>query len=125
MRRTWVCILPVAMACAALGQEFEVVAVKPNPSGSGDSSTHGDRGRLTATNVSLKKLIVRAYEVKESQVEGPEWLNSTRFDISAKLPDSLPENRELYGAWMATMIRKMLEDRFKLSVHRVQKTLTI
>jgi uncharacterized protein (TIGR03435 family) len=71
-------------ACTALCQEFEVVSVKPNKSMSNSSSSRTNQGRLTATNVSLRSLIVRVYGMKDYQVEGPDWLRSERFDVAAK-----------------------------------------
>ena len=92
------CLLMAAFVCAALGQEFEVVSVKPSQSVNTVSSTHSDQGRLTAENVSLRSLIVMAYGMKDYQVEGPEWLSTQRFDMAAKFPEALPKNREKYNA---------------------------
>ena len=42
-------------------------------------------GRFTATNVTLRALIIGAYSLQESQLSGgPDWLDKDRFDISAK-----------------------------------------
>jgi uncharacterized protein (TIGR03435 family) len=122
MRGTSICILMTAFASAALCQEFEVVSVKPHKSTSLSSGFRTDQGRLTATNVSLRGLIVRAYGVKDFQLEGPDWLSSERFDVSATLPEALPKDREKYDAAFHAMLQNMLADRFKLAVHREQKT---
>jgi uncharacterized protein (TIGR03435 family) len=118
-------VVAASCACLALGQEFEVVSVKPNKSGSNGSHTNSDRGRMTATNVSLKNLIMRGYALKDYQVEGPDWLTSERFDMVAKFPEALPDDREKYAAALTAMMRKMLEDRFKLTVHRTQKVFPV
>src|SRR5580700_710360 len=120
MRGTSKRFLIVAFACVALSQEFEVVSVKPNKSISYSSTFTTDRGRLTATNVSLRGLIVRAFGVQDYQVEGPDWLGSERFDVSATFPEALPDKEE-YDAALHAMLQKMLADRFKLVVHREQK----
>jgi len=112
-------------ACTALCQEFEVVSVKPNKSMSNSSSSRTNQGRLTATNVSLRSLIVRAYGMKDYQVEGPDWLRSERFDVAAKFPEALPTDREKYNAGLHAMMQNMLVDRFKLAVHRDKKTLSV
>jgi uncharacterized protein (TIGR03435 family) len=119
------CILTAAFACAALCQEFEVISVKPNKSASNGSDTNSDQGRLTATNLSLKSMIVMAYGMKDYQVEGPGWLSSERFDVAAKFPEELPKNRDKYNAALGAMMRKMLVDRFKLVAHRDQKTFSV
>lgn len=100
---------------------FEVASVKP---GTGPDSysiiqaTPG--GRFTAQNLPLKYLIGVAYEVKGPQIQGgPGWIEMTRFDISAKAEGSptLPE--------MLPMLRSLLEERFKLAIHRDTKQLSI
>jgi uncharacterized protein (TIGR03435 family) len=118
--RAYFCILTAAFASLALCQEFEVVSVKPNKSTSYDSSVTTDQGRLTARNISLKGLIEDAYGVQDYQVEGPDWINSERFDVLATLPEALPKG-ETFAAAFDVMMQKMLADRFKLVVHREQK----
>src|SRR5579872_2479772 len=84
----------VVFAVGALGQSgqspvFEVASVKaapPSPANKG-ATLGGDPGRLDWTNVSLRQIIALAYELKEYQISGPEWLAATRFDLQAKLPD--------------------------------------
>lgn len=124
-RRLLPYILVPAFTGAALGQEFEAVSVKPNKSGAADSHSRSDQGLLTGTNLSLRSLILTAYGVKDYQVEGPDWLGSARFDISAKFPEALPRDREKYSAAVSTMMRKMLEGRFQLMVHHEQKMFTV
>jgi uncharacterized protein (TIGR03435 family) len=111
-------ILLTALVSTAMGQEFEVVSVKPNKSASTGSHSHSDPGMLTENNVSLKSMIGLAYGLRDYQVEGPDWLNSERFDVAAKFPEALPKEREKYNAALSAMMRKMLVERFKLSTHR-------
>jgi uncharacterized protein (TIGR03435 family) len=124
MRPTLLLILCPALLAQDASPAFEVVSIKLNTSASGRSESHSDRGRWSGINLSLKSLIVRAYGVRDYQVEGPDWLSSQYFDISAKFPDALPsgpENREKYAAAMQSMTQKMLADRFHLAVHRTPK----
>jgi uncharacterized protein (TIGR03435 family) len=125
MRKMILPLLLATVAFVAFGQEFEVVSVKPNKSGSGSSRSHSDRGMLTATNLSLRSMILRAYGVKDYQVEGPEWLRTEKFDIAAKFPEALPQDREKYTAALNAMMKQMLIDRFKLAVHMEQKTFAV
>lgn len=113
------------LASTALAQEFEAVSVRPNNSGGFDSHSHSDQGLLKDTNVTLRSLIATAYQIRDYQLEGPDWMGSERFDVAAKFPEALPKGRERYEAAMGTMMRKMLEDRFKLAVHRGQKTFSV
>lgn len=69
---------------------FEVAAIKLNQSATGSSDSHTRNGRFIATNVSLKNLMeYEAYGIPGSLIlDGPKWLDSTRFDIEAKMDDS-------------------------------------
>ena len=68
-------------------------------------------------------LILTAYGMKDYQLEGPDWLNSERFDIAAKFPEAI--SGEKYTAELHAMMQRMLEDRFKLAVHRDLKTFSV
>jgi uncharacterized protein (TIGR03435 family) len=94
---------------------YVAASVKPNTSGSENTSSNGSKGQVVFTNQTLKRLIERAYNVKPFQLTGPDWMDSIRFDIAAKYPpDTKNEDRAL-------MLRTLLEDRFKLAVHRQLK----
>jgi len=94
---------------------YEVASIKPNNSSSGSSRSNGSKGQIVFNNVSLKRLIERAYSVKPFQVVAPDWTESVHFDIAAKYPpDTKDKDRPL-------MLRALLEDRFKLAVHRESK----
>jgi uncharacterized protein (TIGR03435 family) len=62
--------------------------------------------------MSLADLIPYAYRVKRHQLSGPSWMNETRWDILAKIPESQPANRA------PEMMQNLLVERFKLSIHR-------
>ncbi len=66
-------------------------------------------------NMPLHRLIETAYGVTPAQIIGPDWLNTLRFDITATYP---PDSK---AADHAVMLRTLLEDRFKLAVHRETK----
>jgi len=76
---------------------------------------HVDQARAEYTYMSLKELIVLAYKVKPFQVTGPDWMASQRFDIVAKLPDGASKDDA------PKMLQALLEERFKLAVHRESK----
>jgi uncharacterized protein (TIGR03435 family) len=103
---------------------FEVAAIKQNQSGSGSSRSNTNNGRFTATNVSLKNLIeYQAYGIPGSRIlDGPKWLDSTRFDIEAKMDDFAADHlRTLTHAQRRletqALFQQLLADRFKLAVH--------
>lgn len=123
-------VVVLALAGAALGQEFEAVSVKPNRTGSGSSHSGNDQSLYRATNLTLKTLIMNAYNMKDYQVEGPDWLAEERFDVTARFPPGLPafndpKNRDQLQAAFGSMMQKMLADRFKLAVHHDQKSFSV
>lgn len=73
---------------------------------------HVDASRAEYIYMSLKELMVTAYNVKPYQVDGPSWLGDTRFDIQAKMPDGSTKDDA------PAMLQALLADRFKLAVHR-------
>ncbi|HEY2379962.1 MAG TPA: TIGR03435 family protein [Terriglobia bacterium] len=75
-------------ACLVLGQAvspglaFEAVSIKPNVSGCSSSGTNTPQGRLIATNVTVKQLIMQACRMQDFQViSGPDWIDAERFDL--------------------------------------------
>jgi uncharacterized protein (TIGR03435 family) len=113
MRLAIVCMLSV---CAASGQTFEAATVKPNRSGSGNSSSHDNPGTLIAVNNSLMNYIQSAFRLPEYRVSGPEWLKTERYDITARTGERSSE------AEMMKMMQALLAERFKLEYHREMRT---
>jgi uncharacterized protein (TIGR03435 family) len=106
---------------------FDVVSVKPNKSGSGMVRIMAKPDGYSASNASLKMLIQGAYGIREDLVSGaPNWADSARFDIDAKVADSdvdalkrlSPEQRRL-------ILQPFLADRFKLKAHTETKQLPV
>jgi uncharacterized protein (TIGR03435 family) len=115
--------LPNRDSYGAAAPTYEVASVKPNTSSSGMIRFMGppQSATFTATNATLQILITLAYQVKTFQLEGANgWIGTDHFDISAKPPEG-PVTRE--QSWM--MLQALLEDRFKLAVHRTTKEVPI
>jgi uncharacterized protein (TIGR03435 family) len=101
--------------------EFEVASVKPSasqPEGQLDIGVHIDGAMVRCTYFSFRNYVMMAYDVKDFQIVGPDWMASSHFDIVAKLPAGAAGERDLRG-----MVRSLLEDRFKLAIHRETKDL--
>ena len=100
---------------------FEVVSVTPNQSGSARTTLMPQPGGLlTATNVTVAALIRFAYDLPDFQLSGgPGWLNSDRFDFLAKAEGdpSVAQQR--------LMLRRLLEERFKLAAHTEMRVLPL
>lgn len=97
---------------------FEVASVKPsNPNPTGPLGANPmvlpALGRLTAMNVSLRMLIVAAYQKQPFQiVGGPPWQNADKFDITAVATDKAATTDRILE-----MLQGLLADRFKLKTH--------
>jgi uncharacterized protein (TIGR03435 family) len=129
--------LALLVAGVALGQatpkplEFEVASIKPHPPGENSSSTNLVSGGVNATNVTLRQLIVRSYDIQDFQLlGGPAWINDDRWDIMARTPDFVmpqdpnsltDQQRKTIQAQMQERLRNLLTDRFGLAVRRETK----
>jgi uncharacterized protein (TIGR03435 family) len=124
------CLIVLTLASVAYGQkdtrpEFEVASVRPSDSGDVQNSympTLDVRpgGTLRISNRRLDEIIMVAYGVGGNQLSGPRWLTELttdprqvrRFEIIAKVPENAAKGE------VPLMLQKLLEDRFKLQVHR-------
>ncbi|HMB80900.1 MAG TPA: TIGR03435 family protein [Vicinamibacterales bacterium] len=106
---------------------FEVASIKPNNSGDGRVMMQNQPGRFVATNITLRLLIRNAYQVQDFQITGgPNWLGSDHFDIIAKVPDGTPAPQGPPAPGSAPsplqlMLRSLLAERFKLTLHNETK----
>jgi uncharacterized protein (TIGR03435 family) len=104
--------------------QFEVASIKPNKSDDGRVMIAAQPGgRFTATNVPLKLLIRNAYQLQDFQIfGGPDWISTERFDIVAKaetgdLGDPFRAEKQGEPSRGQLMLRALLAERFKLTVH--------
>lgn len=100
---------------------FEVAAVKREVDiVSGMTFAARPGGTLTVINNELTNVIDNAYGIRRYQViGGPDWINSDRYNIQAKASGDVPRDE------LMLMLRSLLEDRFKLKVHRETRALPI
>jgi uncharacterized protein (TIGR03435 family) len=116
-------LLVAGLAFAQTQPQFEVATIKPSaPQPIGHTSTRMDsnRERLNYSYVNLKEVIGQAYKVRQYQITGPDWLETERFDITAKLPAAEGSSRQV-----ALMLQALLADRFKMAIHRETKVLPV
>ena len=126
LRKITLCLALTAIAAFAQTKPaFEVASIKPaQPLDMAKMmaavqngqmpkiGAHVDADRAEYTYLDLKSLISLAYAVKPYQITGPDWMANTRFDIIAKLPDKASKDDA------PKMLQTLLEDRFKLTIHR-------
>jgi uncharacterized protein (TIGR03435 family) len=106
-----------------LPQQFEVISVTSNRSGSDGSTVNTlPGGRFVATNVSLKRLMESAFGVRDFQVTGgPGWTERDAYDVSAKSAGGT----DIEDAELRPLLQAMLVDRFKLKFHREVRQLPV
>jgi uncharacterized protein (TIGR03435 family) len=129
-----IAIFAAAYTACALAQEaghnspaFDVASVKvtqyrrPANGPSFSDVKIASPGRLVAINASLYECIEWAYQLKEYQFSGPEWLKAggTNYDIEAKAPPETPPQQ------IRLMLQTLLTDRFHMKVHRESRTLAV
>ena len=113
--------MPMVLAASLSAQTFDSASVKrsapANPNGSTFEFMAG--GSLRVRNGTLRGLIESAYDVRDFQIAGgPAWLNADRFDVFARSESgSAPASPDDTKA-TRLRLRTLLEDRFRLVVHR-------
>ncbi len=78
-----------------------------------------DPARITWSGATLKTLLAAAYDVKPYQVNGPDWLDSERYDIVAKVAPGATKEQ------VNVMWQNLLADRFGVTLHRVSKVFQV
>jgi uncharacterized protein (TIGR03435 family) len=120
----WACLGLAQGQPAAPHLSFEVASVKASaPAAAGVSArgvVHGgpgstDPGFARFENIDLFSLATMACGIQRYQLSAPEWLNTARFDITAKLPPGATVEQ------YRVMLQDLLAERFKLVLHREQK----
>jgi uncharacterized protein (TIGR03435 family) len=118
---------PAPAADTSANPVFEVASVKQNRSGEGFIRVGmAPGGRFTATNVPLRQLIQLAYQIQPFQiVGGPNWIASDRFDIVAKAAGDVPPPTPGVAGPIQLMMRALMAERFKLTLHNEQREMPI
>ena len=123
--RALVIALLLAAQQAAPKPAFDVATIKRNVSlAEGGSIGMEPGGRFRAVNADLRFMIATMYRTGPrlfgSQILGlPDWATTEHWDITAKVTDDLAGQpaQELFRM-MPPMVQSLLEDRFKLRLHR-------
>jgi uncharacterized protein (TIGR03435 family) len=99
---------------------FEVATVKSAADGSPRGwSIHRPAGRFTATNATLRSLLLNAYGPKDYLLQTPGWMENERYDLQAKVPAGATKEQ------VDVMLQNLLTERFKIQLHREQREFPI
>lgn len=112
---------PVPMAANA-DPAFEVATIKPSVPDSPGIGIRMNGRNFSTLNTTLSDLITFAWEIHPNQLSGgPAWISSQKFDLAA-IPDKpgMPNDKQV-----KLMMRKLLADRFKLTLHHDKKDLSV
>jgi uncharacterized protein (TIGR03435 family) len=112
-------IAALAVCLQAQTPEFDAASIKPSATAGGRKSLSSDPGRITYSSVTLRDCLMAAYDVKDYQISGPDWMGTDRYDIVATAGGAISDES------MKLMLQKLLMARFQMTVHREQKELPV
>jgi uncharacterized protein (TIGR03435 family) len=120
---SWGCVAALLAGTSVLAQsprmEFEVASIRPSSPATSSGGVRIDGAQVHFARFPFREYVARGYRLRLSQVIGPEWMSSERFDVDAKLPEgSLPSQ-------VSEMLQALLRDRFGLKQHREQKEMPV
>ena len=105
-----------------------VASIRPSRPGDNGINIEMNRDGFIATNVTVETLIELAYNAKtEDQIAGaPSWIKSDKYDIEAKIEDSLVEKLDKLpddkrGDQLRLMLQSLLVSRLKLKANFATK----
>lgn len=104
---------------------FDAASIRVNADGGEKNNRPAEEkvliepGSLRMTNVTLTRCVTEAYGVYPFQIGAPDWLNSVRYDITARAADHAPEDQ------VRLMLQQLLAERFHLTLHRERRDLSL
>jgi uncharacterized protein (TIGR03435 family) len=132
MRHAAIALL-LLLAQAPARPAFEVATIKRNISGVGGSIGIEPGGRFRAINADVRFMIAAMYRpaggprLFPSQIVGlPDWAAAEKYDMVGKVADEFAglSAAEQFRR-MPPMVQSLLEDRFKLRLHRETRQMPI
>jgi uncharacterized protein (TIGR03435 family) len=122
-------IAVVAPIVAQARLAFDVASVRENTSGSEQGFLLPQGSQLNAQNYRLSTLIQSAYRVQPYELVGvPDWVQSARYDITARAsfePKPTPPGSGAAPGDMEQMLQTLLAERFNLRVRRERREMPV
>jgi uncharacterized protein (TIGR03435 family) len=108
---------PRLIAFAQTPPEFDVASVKlVKPGTETEPTIRTSPDGLTVRSKNLTGLLMWAYQIEEAnQISVPDWIRAEDFDITAKAAGPVAVDQ------LRLMLQTLLEQRFKLALHRERK----
>jgi len=108
--------------------QFEVAAIKPSdPKTLVVGSSYSKRGGLfQMVNMPLKQWVEMGLSVKDYALKAPSWLDTSKFDLNARLPANEPVNQKATANQnpVSEMMKALLIERFGLKWHEELQTVS-
>jgi len=105
-------LLLLVLSFAAFAQEFEVASIRPSSQNGQTKGVKVDGSMVRCSALTLKVYLQLAYRLKLYQIVAPDWMTSTRWDITAKLPEGSSAKQ------IPETMQALLVDRFRMKMHR-------
>jgi uncharacterized protein (TIGR03435 family) len=119
-------------AAPSTDYKYEVASIKAVQPGMVIRQTYQNTPHeFIASYVSVQALVRNAYRLEDNQIFGaPNWLDSDLYEIHAKTSDSVAEKLEKLsqderGDAYQEMLKALLAERFRLTIHRETKEMPI
>jgi uncharacterized protein (TIGR03435 family) len=117
-------LLLMVVTRLAGAQTFDAASVKQSQTQAGRFAMTGGPGtgdptRISYMNIPLRRVLLSAYDFRNFQITGPDWLNTLRFDITATVPEGATKEQ------FQTMLRNLLVTRFQMKVRRETRELSV
>ncbi|HVV44592.1 MAG TPA: TIGR03435 family protein, partial [Bryobacteraceae bacterium] len=119
-------VIAIALTAGLLfGQSgLEAVSIRPGDGSKPNGPIHGgpgssDPGLVTMRNIDLFSLVAMAWGLHRYQLLAPDWMNSARFDISARVPRGIDVDQ------YRRMLQSMLAERYHLATHHESREMRI
>jgi uncharacterized protein (TIGR03435 family) len=111
--------VPIVLGQVTAAQQFVVATIKPGQPPTdprlGESRTDGGGpgGQFRMVNIPLKQWVEMGLSVPDYALKAPSWIDASRFDLEARLPNFDPRDRNA----MSEMMKALLIERFGLKWH--------
>lgn len=117
-------VVPVLAVAQAKPQrlQFEAASIRQTPvlEAGVKLGMHSDGAQVRFDFLSLRDLTRIAWQVKDYQVLGPDWIASERYTVTAKLPEGNFTDEQ-----KREMLQNLLIDRFGLKYHNEKKEFAV
>ena len=109
----YVCLAAMSAAVGHAQLSFDAATVKQNMSGVGGNKVGMTPESLTLNNMTLRICLKLAYDLQDSQIAGPDSIDSVRYDIVARAAAPASDQQQV-----KLMLQGLLKERFHLAVHK-------